>query len=100
MFRILFCCVALTLVVMSGSVRGLDLLPPTESDVKVPGTDYAIRLGTTYFREPNGAISQDLVAAIVTWLSAEFSLPIIEHLRWARLSEQIFRVDKWSVCRG
>jgi hypothetical protein len=22
------------------------------------------------------------------------------HLRWARLSEQIFRVDKWSVCRG
>jgi predicted HTH transcriptional regulator len=21
-------------------------------------------------------------------------------LRWARLSEQIFRVDKWSVCRG
>jgi hypothetical protein len=22
------------------------------------------------------------------------------HLRWSRLSEQIFRVDKWSVCRG
>jgi hypothetical protein len=21
-------------------------------------------------------------------------------VRWARLSEQIFRVDKWSVCRG
>jgi transposase InsO family protein len=21
-------------------------------------------------------------------------------LRWPRLSEQIFRVDKWSVCRG
>ena len=21
-------------------------------------------------------------------------------LRWSRLSEQIFRVDKWSVCRG
>jgi hypothetical protein len=20
--------------------------------------------------------------------------------RWLRLSEQIFRVDKWSVCRG
>jgi hypothetical protein len=20
--------------------------------------------------------------------------------RWSRLSEQIFRVDKWSVCRG
>jgi hypothetical protein len=23
-----------------------------------------------------------------------------ERVRWARLSEQIFRVDKWSVCRG
>ena len=21
-------------------------------------------------------------------------------LKWSRLSEQIFRVDKWSVCRG
>jgi len=20
--------------------------------------------------------------------------------RWSRLSEQIFRIDKWSVCRG
>ena len=20
--------------------------------------------------------------------------------RWLRLSEQIFRIDKWSVCRG
>jgi hypothetical protein len=79
MFRILFCCVAIILVVMSGSVRALDLPPPTESEVRVPGTDYAIRLGTTHFREPSGAISQDLVAAIVTWLSAEFSLPIIEH---------------------
>ena len=23
-----------------------------------------------------------------------------EELKWSRLSEQIFRVDKWSVCRG
>jgi hypothetical protein len=21
-------------------------------------------------------------------------------LNWSRLSEQLFRVDKWSVCRG
>jgi hypothetical protein len=21
-------------------------------------------------------------------------------VRWSRLSEQIFRVDKWNVCRG
>jgi hypothetical protein len=24
--------------------------------------------------------------------------PLVE--RWSRLSEQSFRVDKWSVCRG
>jgi hypothetical protein len=23
-----------------------------------------------------------------------------DKVRWARLSEQFFRVDKWSVCRG
>ena len=78
MFRILFCCVAIILVVMSGSVRALDLPPPTESEVRVPGTDYAIRLGTTHFREPNGAISQDLVAAMGTWISAQFSLPPVQ----------------------
>jgi hypothetical protein len=22
------------------------------------------------------------------------------YLSWSRLSEQLFRVDKWSVCRG
>jgi hypothetical protein len=25
---------------------------------------------------------------------------ISRKLRWSRLSEQIFRIDKWSVCRG
>lgn len=25
---------------------------------------------------------------------------LIGGLRWSRLSEQIFRVDKWSLCRG
>jgi hypothetical protein len=24
----------------------------------------------------------------------------VDNLRWSRLSEQIFRVDKWSLCRG
>jgi len=23
-----------------------------------------------------------------------------EWVNWSRLSEQLFRVDKWSVCRG
>jgi len=24
----------------------------------------------------------------------------VSYKRWSRLSEQIFRIDKWSVCRG
>jgi hypothetical protein len=24
----------------------------------------------------------------------------LRHVRWSRLSEQIFRFDKWRVCRG
>ena len=27
-------------------------------------------------------------------------LELPQRLRWPRLSEQFFRVDKWSVCRG
>jgi len=27
------------------------------------------------------------------------SAPVLGGLRWPRLSEQIFRIDKWSVCR-
>jgi hypothetical protein len=28
-------------------------------------------------------------------------VPVVTlNLRWSRLSEQIFRVDKWSVCLG
>jgi hypothetical protein len=36
-------------------------------------------------------VSQDIVTAFFT---------ACLRLRWSRLSEQIFRVDKWSVCRG
>ena len=27
-------------------------------------------------------------------------MPVAVWVRWSRLSEQFFRVDKWSVCRG
>ena len=30
----------------------------------------------------------------------ELLLTAIRELRWLRLSEQNFRVDKWSLCRG
>jgi predicted metalloprotease len=83
MFRILFCCVALTLVSMTELVRGQDLMQQTtpqvvESYVKVPGTNFEVKLGGAHFREPNGVISQDLVAAIETWLSVQFSLPPVQ----------------------
>jgi hypothetical protein len=29
-----------------------------------------------------------------------FSAPGLDAVRWSRLSEQFFRVGKWSVCRG
>src|SRR3982074_1701867 len=52
----------------------------TESDSRARGERNFSRrpLGSTTFRAPNGAIRQDLVAAIGTWLSAQFSLPTIE----------------------
>ena len=28
------------------------------------------------------------------------ALTFSEALRWSRLSEQIFRIDKWSFCQG
>ena len=84
MFKILFLCGALTFVVMGGVVRGQDLpqqIKPqvSEGNIKVPGMGYETVLGSTHFREPNGVIRQDVVAAIGTWLSAQLSLPTVEH---------------------
>jgi hypothetical protein len=31
---------------------------------------------------------------------AEMAVKALDDERWSRLSEQIFRIDKWSVCRG
>jgi hypothetical protein len=25
---------------------------------------------------------------------------VVRHMKWSRLSEQIFRIDKWSLCQG
>jgi hypothetical protein len=36
----------------------------------------------------------------VTVLPGLWEAPDSVNLRWSRLSEQIFRVDKWSLCRG
>jgi len=38
------------------------------------------------------------ISSFVPNLEAELGLALM--LRWLRLSEQNFRVDKWSLCRG
>jgi hypothetical protein len=43
--------------------------------------------------------------AMKDWVCLEASYPAGSAFspvgeRWPRLSEQIFRIDKWSVCRG
>jgi hypothetical protein len=48
----------------------------------------------------------DLIPAEFLEMSFEDQLACIEEhrrkaeVRWPRLSEQLFRIDKWSVCRG
>jgi hypothetical protein len=83
MSKILVGTFVLIFAAMTQLVNGQDLPQPTkpqvsEADVKAMGGGYEIGLGSTTFRAPNGAIRQDLVAAIGTWLSAQFSLPTIE----------------------
>ena len=33
-------------------------------------------------------------------MSCSILQPLERKVRWPRLSEQFFRVDKWSLCRG
>jgi hypothetical protein len=55
--------------------------------------------GLTQFK-----ITSALLTSIVGAVLAVSTYPAIERRwqakRWSRLSEQFFRVDKWSVCRG
>jgi hypothetical protein len=51
--------------------------------------------------EPKDSLPESRVA----WSSAAFLVAVIAiaallGMSWSRLSEQLFRVDKWSVCRG
>ena|SRR3984893_6979825 len=46
------------------------------------------------FIDHTGTIQDDLRTLLNTMTA------ILTHDSWSRLSEQIFRVDKWSLCRG
>jgi hypothetical protein len=83
MFTTFFLSGALFVVGMTGLASGQDLPHQTkpqasEADV-APGGGYKIGLNSGNFRQPDGAIRQDLVAAIGSWLSVQFSLPPIEY---------------------
>jgi hypothetical protein len=68
--KILFGTCALIFAATTGLALGQDI--PQQAG------GYETSLGSTKFRAPNGEVRQDLVAAISTWLSAQFSLPAIE----------------------
>jgi predicted ATP-dependent endonuclease of OLD family len=53
------------------------------------------QLTKSWFSEPE-KISKLLIAIMYEDLREDDARPV----RWSRLSEQILRVDKWSVCRG
>jgi hypothetical protein len=46
--------------------------------ITIPGTGYDLILGSTEFRQSNASSGQALLAAIETWLSIQFDLPIID----------------------
>jgi uncharacterized protein DUF6647 len=47
-----------------------------QRSIKIPGADYEVRLDGTN-RVPSPALDEPLLAAIETWLSIEFDLPIL-----------------------
>jgi hypothetical protein len=59
------------------------------------GRAYSIR---TYGRREPDAVKSRRCWSIVS------EPPLVNRpvniLRWSRLSEQVFRIDKWSLCRG
>ena len=49
-----------------------------QRSIKIPGADYEVRLDGTD-RVPSPALNEPLLAAIETWLSIEFDLPVAGH---------------------
>ena len=49
-------------------------------------------------RARGGAESHEVVTNLGLANRLRIRMPCVQ--RWSRLSEQIFRVDKWSLCRG
>ena len=78
MLKAFLCAIALLTLVLAGPVDAQE--PATSPSIKLLGTDCDIVLDGAKFRHPANCSEQALLAAIETWLSAEFALPAIrEH---------------------
>ena len=80
MLTAFLCAIALLTLAMARSVNAQE--PATSPPVQVPGTECHIVLDGAQFRQPANCSELVLLAAIETWLSVEFDLPIVrEHPR-------------------
>jgi|SRR6516165_1653107 hypothetical protein len=78
MLTAFLCAIALLTLAMARSVNAQE--PATSPPVQVPGTECHIVLDGAQFRQPANCSELVLLAAIETWLSVEFDLPIVrEH---------------------
>src|ERR1700730_9539045 len=51
-------------------------------------------------RVARATLERKIVTKYNMLLRAKHFLVLEGYERWSRLSEQIFRIDKWSLCRG
>jgi Domain of unknown function (DUF6647) len=75
MLKAFLCAIALLTLAMARSVNAQE--PATSPSIQVPGTECDIVLDGAKFRRPANCSEQALLAAIETWLSVEFDLPIV-----------------------
>lgn len=80
MLKVFLCAIALLTLALAGPVDAQE--PATSPSIKLLGTDCDIVLGRAKFRQLTNCSEQALLAAIETWIAAEFNLPAIrEHPR-------------------
>jgi hypothetical protein len=75
MLKAFLCAIALLTLAMARSVNAQE--PATSPSIQVPGTECDIFLDGAKFRHPANCSEQALLAAIETWFSVEFDLPIV-----------------------
>ena len=96
MLKAFFCAIALLTLALAGPVDAQE--PATSPSIKLLGTDCDIVLGRAKFRQPTNCSEQALLAAIETWIAAEFNLPAIrEHPRLKLVSSAKIAALRFKV---